>query len=37
VAGALDDEVLSVLREDATRLRELTGRDFATWSIWGTG
>jgi hypothetical protein len=37
VAAALDDEVLSVLREDATRHRELTGRDFATWSIWGTG
>ena len=34
VHGALDDEVLRVLREDAERLRELTGRDFAGWSIW---
>ena len=31
---ALGPDVLQVLREDAERLRELTGRDFATWSIW---
>ncbi len=34
VRGALSDEVLGVLREDAERLRELTGRTFETWSIW---
>jgi hypothetical protein len=34
VRGALSDEVLGVLREDAERLRELTGRAFETWSIW---
>lgn len=34
VGAALGPEVLRVLREDAERLRELTGRDFATWSIW---
>jgi len=34
VRAALDGEVLQVLREDATRLRELTGHEFATWSIW---
>ena len=32
--AALPDEVLRVLREDAERLRELTGRSFETWSIW---
>jgi hypothetical protein len=26
--------VLRVLREDAERLRGLTGRSFAGWSIW---
>jgi hypothetical protein len=34
VRAALDDEVLSVLREDAARLREETGQEFASWSIW---
>ena len=34
VRAALSDESLRVLREDAERLRELTGRDFAGWSIW---
>jgi hypothetical protein len=34
VRDALGPELLRVLREDAERLRELTGRDFATWSIW---
>jgi hypothetical protein len=34
VRAALPDEVLRVLREDAERLRELTGRSFDTWSIW---
>ena len=33
---ALDDEALRVLREDAERLRELVGRDFAGWSIFET-
>ena len=36
VRAALDDEALRVLREDAERLRELIGRDFAGWSIWET-
>ena len=36
VRAALDDESLRVLREDAERLRELVGRDFAGWSIWET-
>jgi hypothetical protein len=36
VRAALDDESLKVLREDAERLRELVGRDFAGWSIWET-
>src|SRR4051794_34213444 len=31
---ALGPDVLQVLREDAERLRELTGRDFGSWSIW---
>jgi Sulfotransferase domain len=31
---ALGPDVLQVLREDAERLRELTGRDFESWSIW---
>ena len=34
VLGALEPEELRVLREDAERLRELTGRELATWSIW---
>jgi len=33
VRGVLDDEVLRVLREDAERLRELTGRTFDNWSV----
>jgi hypothetical protein len=34
VREALPAETLAALREDAERLRELTGRDFADWSIW---
>jgi hypothetical protein len=30
----LPDEVIRTLREDAERLRELTGRDFPSWSVW---
>ena len=30
----LPDDVLEVLRDDAIKLREFTGRDFANWSIW---
>lgn len=33
----LPGDVLEALREDALRLRELTGRDFASWSIWSDG
>ena len=36
VRAALPDEALRVLREDAERLRELTDRDFASWSIFET-
>jgi hypothetical protein len=36
VREALPPEALRSLREDAERLRELTGREFATWSIWET-
>lgn len=34
VRAALGPEALRALREDAERLRELTGRPFASWSIW---
>jgi hypothetical protein len=34
VREALPDKVLVKLRTDAERLRELTGRPFAHWSIW---
>ena len=34
VRAAVGPEVVQVLREDAERLRELTGREFAGWSIW---
>jgi Sulfotransferase domain len=34
VREALPPEALRSLREDAERLQELTGRQFATWSIW---
>jgi Sulfotransferase domain len=34
VRAALSDQVLEILREDARRLRELTGRSFDSWSIW---
>jgi Sulfotransferase domain len=34
VREALSPEALRSLREDAERLRELTGREFASWSIW---
>jgi Sulfotransferase domain len=33
VRDALGPEVITVLREDADRLRELTGRSFDTWSV----
>jgi hypothetical protein len=33
VIDALDDEALAVLRDDAAKLRELTGRSFERWSI----
>ncbi|MGI9557566.1 MAG: sulfotransferase family protein [Solirubrobacterales bacterium] len=33
VREALDDEVLEVLHQDAQRLRQYTGRDFAHWSL----
>jgi sulfotransferase family protein len=36
VREALPREALRSLREDAERLQELTGREFATWSIWET-
>ena len=34
VRGALPPETLRSLREDAQRLRELTGLDLSGWSIW---
>jgi hypothetical protein len=34
VRAALSSEALKVLREDAERLRELTGRPFEHWSVW---
>ncbi len=34
VRAALPPATLAELRADAERLRELTGRDFANWSIW---
>jgi hypothetical protein len=34
VRGALSDEELRVLREDAERLCELTGRTYDHWSVW---
>jgi Sulfotransferase domain len=34
VREALPDDVLELLREDARRLEELTGRDFHHWSLW---
>jgi hypothetical protein len=34
VREALSPEALRSLRDDAERLRELTGREFASWSIW---
>ena len=34
VREALPPEALRSLRDDAERLRELTGREFAGWSIW---
>ena len=36
VHAALPDETLDKLREDAERLRELTGRDFSNWKLWET-
>lgn len=34
VREAIPDEVLELLRDDARRLSELTGRDFEHWSLW---
>jgi hypothetical protein len=34
VSAALPDDTLAQLRADAERLRELTGRDFANWTLW---
>jgi hypothetical protein len=34
VKAALPEQTLEELRADATRLRELTGRDFSNWKIW---
>jgi hypothetical protein len=34
VRAALPAEALAVLREDAERLRELTGQSFDSWSVW---
>src|SRR3954447_1529709 len=34
VRGSLPDETLRSLREDAEKLRELTGLDLSAWSIW---
>jgi hypothetical protein len=34
VRAALPPEALEQLRDDAERLRELTGRDFSNWKIW---
>jgi hypothetical protein len=36
VREALPEKVLTRLREDAERFRELTGREFAHWTIWDT-
>ena len=33
---AIPDDVIELLREDARRLSELTGRDFGHWSLWET-
>ena len=33
VRAALSPEVITVLREDADRLREFTGRSFDHWSV----
>ena len=34
VRGALPDETLRSLRDDAEKLRDLTGLDLSAWSIW---
>lgn len=34
VRDALPDETMDLLRADAARLGEMTGRDFSHWSIW---
>jgi hypothetical protein len=36
VRAAIPDETLQALRQDAERLRELTGRSFENWTIWDT-
>ena len=35
VRASLPEATLEELRADAVRLRELTGRDFSNWKIWG--
>jgi hypothetical protein len=34
IREALPDDVLELLRDDARRLQELTGREFGHWSLW---
>jgi hypothetical protein len=34
IVGALPPEALAILRTDAERLRDFTGREFANWSLW---
>jgi hypothetical protein len=34
VRGALPDETLRSLRDDAEKLRDQTGLDLSAWSIW---
>jgi hypothetical protein len=36
VRGALPDETLRSLRDDAEKLRDQTGLDLSAWSIWET-
>jgi hypothetical protein len=36
VRAAIPDDTLKALRQDAERLRELTGRSFENWTIWDT-
>ena len=34
IRAAIPDDVIELLREDARRLSELTGRDYDHWSLW---